>query len=47
MKNLIVVENLGKKFRRYHVDRTCTLMEAALRGLCRIRHVDYFGHCGD
>jgi lipopolysaccharide transport system ATP-binding protein len=42
MKDLIVVENLGKKFRRYHVDRPWSLQEAALRGLCRIRPVDYF-----
>lgn len=42
MKDRIVVENLGKKFRRYRADRPYTLMEAVLAGLRRIKPIDYF-----
>ena len=35
MDNAIVVQDLGKQFRRYHHDRPRTLQEAVLRGLRR------------
>lgn len=42
MPDAIAVQNLGKRFRRYHADRPTTLKEAALRGLRRMRPVEYF-----
>jgi len=42
MPDAIVVENLGKRFRRYHADRPTTLKEAVLRGLRRMTPVEYF-----
>jgi lipopolysaccharide transport system ATP-binding protein len=38
----IVVEKLGKRFRRYHADRPRTLKEAVVRGLRRTKPVDDF-----
>ncbi len=38
----IIVNNLGKRFRRYHADRPQTIMEAALAGWRRLRPVDWF-----
>ncbi|MCI5149111.1 MAG: ABC transporter ATP-binding protein [Candidatus Electrothrix sp. MAN1_4] len=41
MQNRIIVENLGKKYRRYHADRPWTLQEAVLKGMRRIRPMEY------
>jgi lipopolysaccharide transport system ATP-binding protein len=41
MPDAIAVQNLGKRFRRYHADRPNTLKEALLRGLRRIRPAEY------
>ncbi len=38
----IIVENLSKRFRRYHADRPRTFMEAALAGWRRLKPVDWF-----
>ncbi|MEA5448601.1 ABC transporter ATP-binding protein [Leptolyngbya sp. CCNP1308] len=38
----ILVENLGKRFHRYHAKKPVTLMEAALSGLKRIQPMDDF-----
>ncbi|MBD2109855.1 ABC transporter ATP-binding protein [Nodosilinea sp. FACHB-13] len=38
----ILVENLGKRFHRYHAKKPVTLMEAALSGLRRIQPMDDF-----
>lgn len=38
----ILVENLGKRFYRYHAKKPVTLMEAALSGLRRIQPMDDF-----
>ena len=38
----VVVRNLGKRFRRYHVDRPRTVKEAFVRGLRRMRAEDEF-----
>lgn len=38
----ILVENLGKRFKRYHTEKPVTLMEAALSGLRKVRPVDDF-----
>lgn len=38
----ILVENLGKRFHRYHANKPVTLMEAALSGLRRIQPMDDF-----
>jgi lipopolysaccharide transport system ATP-binding protein len=42
MGNAIVVQSLGKQFRRYHPDRPWTLQEAFLRGLRRMKPVERF-----
>ena len=42
MSDAIVVQNLGKRFRRYHADRPTTLKEALLRGLRRIKPAESF-----
>lgn len=42
MSDAIVVQNLGKRFRRYHADRPTTLKEALLRGLRRIKLAESF-----
>ena len=42
MRDAIVVHNLGKQFRRYHVDRPTTLQEAVLSGLRRIGPAERF-----
>jgi lipopolysaccharide transport system ATP-binding protein len=42
MKDAIVVQNLSKRFRRYHPNRPWTLQEALLGGLHRLRAVDEF-----
>jgi len=41
MSNPIVVNGLGKKFRRYHPDRPFTLQEAIMGGLRRMRPMEY------
>ena len=38
----VVVEGLGKRFRRYQADRPTTLMEAALAGWRRLQPIDQF-----
>jgi homopolymeric O-antigen transport system ATP-binding protein len=42
MGNAIVVQGLGKQFRRYHPDRPVTLNETFLRGLRRLWPADRF-----
>ena len=42
MSDAILVENLGKRFRRYHADRPTTIKEAVLRGLRRVGPVEQF-----
>jgi lipopolysaccharide transport system ATP-binding protein len=42
MRDAIVVQNLGKRFSRYHSRKPVTLMEAALTGLRRIQPIDDF-----
>ncbi len=42
MQPAILVENLGKRFNRYHAEKPVTIMEAALAGLRRIKPVDQF-----
>ena len=42
MRNAISVENLGKRFKRYHAEKPVTLMEAALSGFRRLKPVDDF-----
>jgi lipopolysaccharide transport system ATP-binding protein len=41
MPDAIVVQKLGKRFRRYHADRPRTLKEAFLRGLPRMKPPEY------
>lgn len=40
--NPIVVESLGKRFRKYHHDRPTTIMEAALAGWRRMKPTEQF-----
>jgi lipopolysaccharide transport system ATP-binding protein len=42
MRDAITVQNLGKYFSRYHVEKPVTIMEAALSGLRRMRPVERF-----
>ncbi len=42
MRDAIVVEDLGKQFCRYHLDRPMTVIEALVRGLSRMRPVERF-----
>lgn len=42
MRDSIIVQNLGKRFNRYHTEKPATLMEAALSGLRRMRPVEKF-----
>ena len=42
MPDAIAVQNLGKRFRRYHADRPTTLKEALLRGLRLMKPAEYF-----
>ncbi|WP_017299504.1 ABC transporter ATP-binding protein [Nodosilinea nodulosa] len=42
MGTAILVENLGKRFDRYHTAKPATLMEAALTGLGRIKPIEDF-----
>lgn len=42
MSDLIIVEGLGKRFRRYSADRPWTLQEAALRGFRGLKADEYF-----
>lgn len=42
MRDSILVENLGKRFHRFHAQKPVTLMEAALSGFRRIKAVDDF-----
>ena len=42
MSAAILVDNIGKRFNRYHNKKPTTLMEAALSGLRRIKPVDEF-----
>jgi len=42
MQNAILVENVGKHFQRYHVEKPITFMEAALKGFRQVKSVDEF-----
>ncbi|MGF1537089.1 MAG: ABC transporter ATP-binding protein, partial [Elainellaceae cyanobacterium] len=42
MPDAILVENLGKRFNRYHAQKPATFMEAALSGLRRVKAMDHF-----
>lgn len=42
MTYMIVVDNLGKRFNRYHAEKPVTLMEAALRGWRNLRPIEEF-----
>jgi lipopolysaccharide transport system ATP-binding protein len=42
MRDAILVENLGKHFNRYHIEKPVTFMEAALSGFRQIKAVDEF-----
>jgi lipopolysaccharide transport system ATP-binding protein len=42
MTDAVVVENLGKRFRRYHADRPWTLHEALLRGFRKLGPAECF-----
>lgn len=42
MPDAVAVQNLGKRFRRYHADRPTTLKEALLRGLRQMKPAEYF-----
>ncbi|MGB3511115.1 MAG: ABC transporter ATP-binding protein [Microcoleaceae cyanobacterium] len=42
MVEAIIVENLGKRYSRYHAERPRTIMEAALSGLGKMRVVEHF-----
>lgn len=42
MQDAILVENLGKRFHRYHTGKPVTWMEAALSGFQQIRSIDGF-----
>ena len=42
MQTVILAENLGKRFNRYHAKKPLTFMEAVLSGLQRIKAVDQF-----
>ena len=42
MTDSIIVENLGKRFNRYHAMKPVTIMEAALAGLRRMRPLEEF-----
>lgn len=42
MPDAILVENLGKRFNRYHAEKPVTLMEAALSGLRRVKPIEHF-----
>ena len=40
MQDAILVENVGKRFRRYHAEKPVTFMEAALKGFQRVKPLD-------
>lgn len=42
MRDAIIVQNLGKRFNRFHAEKPITLMEAALAGLQRMRPIEHF-----
>ena len=42
MRDAVVVQNVSKRFRRYHLDRPATLHEALLRGFRRLRPSEEF-----
>jgi len=42
MRGTVVVQGLGKQFRRYHRDRPVTLKEAVVRGLRQMKPVEQF-----
>lgn len=42
MREVIVVQGLGKRFRRYHADRPATLTELLLRGPHRVKPAECF-----
>ena len=42
MRDAVVVQNLGKRFRRYHLDRPGTLHEALLRGFKKLHPAEHF-----
>ncbi len=42
MRQAVIVQNLGKRFNRYHAQRPRTIMEAALSGLRRMKPAERF-----
>ncbi|MBW4654628.1 MAG: ABC transporter ATP-binding protein [Kaiparowitsia implicata GSE-PSE-MK54-09C] len=42
MRDAIIVQNLGKRFNRYHTHKPVTFMEAMISGLRNVRPVDNF-----
>ncbi|EDX87713.1 ABC transporter, ATP-binding protein [Synechococcus sp. PCC 7335] len=42
MESAVFVENLGKRFNRYHAKKPTTLMEAALSGLRQVKPIEDF-----
>ncbi|NJM99862.1 MAG: ATP-binding cassette domain-containing protein, partial [Phormidesmis sp. RL_2_1] len=42
MQNVILVENVGKHFQRYHAHKPSTFMEAAIKGFRQVRSLDQF-----
>jgi lipopolysaccharide transport system ATP-binding protein len=42
MRDAVVVQNLGKRFRRYRDDRPSTIHEALLRGFWKLAPIEYF-----
>jgi len=42
MRDAIIVQDLGKRFNRYHAEKPATFMEAALSGLRRMKPVEHF-----
>jgi lipopolysaccharide transport system ATP-binding protein len=40
MQDAILVENVGKRFQRYHAEKPVTFMEAALKGFRRVKPLD-------
>jgi lipopolysaccharide transport system ATP-binding protein len=42
MQDAILVENVGKRFQRYHAEKPSTLMEAALKGFRRVKPLEEF-----
>jgi hypothetical protein len=42
MSDAIIIQNLGKRFRRYHHDKPATLHEALMRGFRKLGPSEYF-----